>query len=159
MKRIELTQGKFAIVSNEDYHSLSGYKWHTLKCKHGFVACRMEGIRPNRVRVYMHRQIMGVNDSCIFVDHKDHDTLNNMRSNLRLATPAQNRHNSRPNRQPKTSRFLGVSFDEKENLFVAQVSVNGKPKKWRFKDEISAALKYNAAAKEHYGEFAYLNQL
>lgn len=158
MKRISLTQGQFAIVSDKDYKSLIVFKWHALKLKHGFVACRMEGLRPNRIRVYMHRQIMGAID--LFVDHKNHNTLDNRRNNLRFATPAQNRHNSRPNNQPKSSRFLGVSFDQSQKLFVAQISIDGRPTKvGRFKDEITAAIRYNKAAKKHYGEFAYLNDI
>ena len=99
-------------------------------------------------------------ESQLFVDHKNHNTLDNRRGNLRFATAAQNRHNSRPNNELKTSRFLGVSLDQSTQLFVAQLSVNGRPTKvGRFKDEVTAALKFNEAAKKHYGEYAYLNEV
>lgn len=164
MKLIPLTQNQFAIVDDDSFESLSKYKWHALKFKAGFVACRMERLTvgiDGRKRIYMHRQIMGFNHSSLpLIDHKDHNTLNNQKGNLRLATHAQNRHNSRANNEVKTSKYLGVSYDKGKKKYRVALVVKGKQKTiGRFKTEIAAAKAYNDAAKIHYGEFAIMNQI
>lgn len=160
MKYINLTQGQVAIVDAIDFVSLSKFKWHALRQRDGsFCACRMSQ-RPNRQRIYMHREIMGVVDRQFFVDHKNHNTLDNRRINIRIATPAQNRHNSRPNNEKKTSKYLGVSWSQAHKSYRVVLAVNGKQQVIaRSVDERRAARIYNKAAKEHYGEFAYLNKL
>lgn len=160
MKHINLTQGKIAIVDDEDFDDLSKFKWHALRQRDGsFCACRMSG-RPKRQRVYMHRQILCVVDRQFFVDHKNHNPLDNRRSNIRIATPAQNRHNSRPNNVKKTSKFLGVSWSKEHKSFRVALSINGKQQIIaRSADEVEAAKLYNEAARKHYGEFAYINKI
>lgn len=158
MKRIALTQGLYATIDEVDFDRVSSHKWHALRQRRGIFACTMVGKKPSRKRVYMHRYILGVEQPTTLVDHIDHNQLNNTRSNLRLATHAQNRHNSRANDELKTSKYLGVSYCKKRSAFVAQLSVNGKRLiAGKSKDENEAAILYNIAAKLHYGEFANLN--
>lgn len=160
MKHIQLTQGQFAIVSDRDYLPLIKYKWHALNIGRGYVACRMDGKRPNRIRIYMHRQILCVSDPRLFVDHKNHCTLDNQRSNIRIATAKQNRHNSRGNNEPKSSKYKGVSYDKRDKVFVVQLAVDGRQRKvGRSKDELTAAKIYNQAALKYYGRFAYINEI
>jgi len=91
------------------------------------------------------------------VDHVDRDKLNNRIENLRAANNLQNCRNS-ASRKNSTSRYLGVSKVKKYNKWVAQIMIKGKQTNlgW-FTDEWEAALAYNTAAKEHFGEFANLN--
>jgi hypothetical protein len=91
MKEIQLTQGQVALVDDEDYEYLSQWKWYARwnKSTQSYYAVRTVGTKPNQVTVRMHRFIMNtlIGMDC---DHKDHDTLNNQKHNLRNATKSQN---------------------------------------------------------------------
>jgi hypothetical protein len=87
MKKIKLTQGQFAKVDDEDYDWLNQWKWcaqYNPKTK-SYYAVRSvkEGVK------IMSRVIMGEPKGKL-VDHEDHDTLNNKKNNLRVATRSQN---------------------------------------------------------------------
>lgn len=109
-------------------------------------------------RVLMHRFIMGVTDSR-FVDHRDHNPLNNQRSNLRICTPAENCRNSRKRSAARaSSRFKGVCWHKGRSRWRASIVVNYKNITiGQFADELEAARAYDRAAREHFGEFACLN--
>jgi hypothetical protein len=91
------------------------------------------------------------------VDHKNGAGLDNRSENLRKATHSQNTHNSRKIKNT-SSQFRGVSFAKKRGLWETQITVERKKIfLGRFKNEIDAALAYDAAAKKYCGEFARLN--
>ncbi len=102
----------------------------------------------------MHRQIIGVTGRTE-VDHINGDRLDNRRSNLRAATRQQNSWNSgAQRRRSRTSRYKGVSFDKSRGLWTAHILNKNLG---RFDTEEEAALTYDKAATELFGEFAYLN--
>ena len=70
---------------------------------------------------------MGATDPKIDIDHRDGNTLNNQRDNLRIATRTQNNANAKT---PKDNRsgYKGVSFDKARGKYQAQCRVNGKKK-------------------------------
>jgi hypothetical protein len=92
------------------------------------------------------------------VDHTNTNSLDNRRSNLRLATPSQNSCNSRRDKSNTYSRYRGVSFSKRKQKWFAAIRANGK-KIWLgyFKTEIDAARAYDRAAREYHKEFASLN--
>jgi hypothetical protein len=97
---------------------------------------------------------LGLNKIC---DHKDSNTLNNRRENLRECSAAQNLQNTRK-RPGLSSRFKGVYWDKKNRKWMARVQHN---RKWhylgRFENERTAAKAYDALAKDLFGDFAKLN--
>lgn len=94
--------------------------------------------------------------SHLLVDHKDHNTHNNQKDNLRPATRSQNGGNRLKNRNNKTG-FKGVT-EHFRNGIVAKIRVHGKLLHLgTFNDYVTAAKAYNDAAVEHFGEFAKLN--
>ncbi len=99
---IPLTQGKFAIVSAEDYDRLAQHKWCAVKGRDTFYAKR---VSKGRV-VSMHREIMRAPKGVV-CDHKNHDGLDNRKSNLRLCTSAQNQYNKMA-KKGCSSRYKGV---------------------------------------------------
>jgi hypothetical protein len=148
MKEIILTQGKVALVDDEDYKWLNKYKWCAHKNKRYWYAKRNSG------RIFMHREIMKTPID-LMVDHKDTNGLNNQRYNLRNCTNRQNLQNGRSNSTNK-----GTTFDKVNNKFLAQIRVGGRQiKLGRFITEKEAALAYNNAAIILHGEFANLNQI
>jgi hypothetical protein len=117
----------------------------------------------------MHREILGLNHGDrSLVDHRNGNTLDNRRCNLRLATRAQNVFNTAKRKAKATSKYKGVTWSK-------QASSNGTKYdgKWRaqirhnsklihigmFTNELEAARAYNSKAKELFGEFARLNDV
>ena len=103
----------------------------------------------------MHNQVMGFPKE--FVDHRDHDGLNNQKSNLRKCTQSENQANSR-RRIDNGSGFKGVC--RFRNKWQAQISVDGKLKYLGlYQVPELAAIAYDSAAVEHYGQFALTNKM
>jgi hypothetical protein len=156
MKKIELTQGKFAIVDDGDFEKLNKYKWHVHKSGYRFYAERNERRGFGRITAKMHREITNAPND-MYVDHIDGDGLNNTRSNLRVCTNAQNQYNSRKPSN-NTSGFKGVSWHKRNKKWLARIKVNNKQNNLGYFDSlIEAAQAYDEAAKRYYGTFANLN--
>lgn len=100
----------------------------------------------------MHRAIMGG-----LADHKNGDTLDNRRSNLRQATAQQNTWN-RARASNNTSGFKGVCPRKDRGTWLAAIRYNEKLKKLgTFHSKEAAAMAYDRAARALFGEFAALN--
>lgn len=123
MPTIPLTRGQRAKVDWRDYRALSSYKWHAIWSPgtRSFYAQRSTD-RPNRTTIRMHRQILGVSDR-LQVDHKNHDTLDNRRANLRIVSS----HGNHENRRDQSRWGPGVSRLP-SGRFKARVRWNGGPK-------------------------------
>lgn len=92
MKKIPLTQGKYALVDDQDYDMLIKIKWCAERCstvKENFYA------RNRALNIKMHRLILGLGKSHLVGDHINHNTLDNRRCNLRAVTKAENNRNRR----------------------------------------------------------------
>jgi len=151
-KLIPLTQGHFAIVDAADFERLNQYKWHVKKDRNKYYA----ESQKNGKNIKMHRLITGAPEH-LFVDHRDHNGLNNRRWNLRLCTRAENMHNQRP-QQGGTSKYKGVFWNKRARKYVSQIGMSGNRKTiGYFDDEIEAAISYDLKAMELFGEFGYLN--
>ena len=161
MKKIELTQGKVALVDDEDYDFVNQWKWQAAKWQGGFYAVRSEYIgggskNPKFKRFKMHRVILQAKDG-FDVDHRDTDGLNNQRYNLRQCTRIQNKQNGKPYKGG-TSAYKGVCFIKKRKRWVSAITFNKKRFQiGYFKDEICAAKAYDLKARELFGEYARTN--
>lgn len=158
MKTIPLTQGKVAVVDDEDFVELSQYKWHARQIDNTFYATRQPPRNGSATRppaILMHQSIMSApRGSCI--DHINHNGLDNRRENLRIVTTTQNAQNQRS--RTGSSRFKGVYWHKGAQKWIARIVINGqKTYLGSFVDEVAAANAYNIAASQHYGEYAYLN--
>ncbi|MHC4440631.1 MAG: HNH endonuclease, partial [Planctomycetota bacterium] len=103
-RRIPLTQGKYAIVDTDDFERLNKYKWYAVKDSKNFYAYRNKRVGKKYISLGMHRQILHPPGN-LFVDHINHNGLDNRKANLRLATCAQNTYNRRQFRKDKTSKY------------------------------------------------------
>lgn len=151
MKRIPLTQGKFALVDDEDFAELSKVKWCFSK-GYAVRSVRLE----KRGTILMHREILSAKkgQEC---DHINMNGLDNRRANLRVCTRAENARN-RPKDRDNTTGFKGVALEKRTGKYVAQIHILGKHYHFgTFKSAKEAALAYNEAAPKYFGEFAQLN--
>ena len=159
MRRIKLTQGRYTLVDNSDFEELSKHKWCALRLSYGgFVAVRSSPTNKNGKRglILMHREIMNCPKD-LDVDHRNHNTLDNQKHNLRICTRSQNKQNGLP-RKDGTSQYKGVHWYKASMKWTAQIRMNKKRMHLGcFDDEIEAACAYDQAAQRYFGEFAYLN--
>lgn len=165
MKRIPLTQGKFAIIDDEDFERVSKYKWfyHLGYAKHGVYDYK----KKNNIHLLLHRFILQVNDPLVSIDHKDRNGLDNRKQNLRICTQSQNNMN----RMVKnTNGYKGLKYlktcskNGKQYLrkkpYQAVIHVSGKKiSLGYFSSAEDAARAYNEGAKRIHGEFAKLNEV
>jgi len=157
MKKIKLTQGKHAMVDDEDYHWLSQRKWYAVKVSHAGTSPTWYAKRwPN---LYMHQAIsirMGFR-SAKGNDHADGNGLNNQRFNIRKASYTQQNGNRRKESGCR-SKFKGVYWRKDRGHWVARLR-----HKWTsyylgsFVEEELAARAYDNAARKIFGSFARLN--
>lgn len=157
-KEIKLTRGKVALVSDHRFEYLNQWKWCAFFKRGKWRAMRKQYF-PFIKNIYMHRQIMGVTDPEILVDHIDGDGLNNQDENLRICTNAQNLCN-RGKQINNTSGYKGVHWIKENRKWSAHIQVNKKViYLGSFTNIDDAARAYNEAAEQYHGEFANLNEV
>lgn len=154
---IPLSSGNHCLVDIGDMYKLASYNWYEKKERRRKTNYVIAWFPKLQAKTLMHRFILDAKQG-EQVDHKDHDGLNNQRSNIRVCTHAENLRNQKKMRckkaAPFESKYKGVSW---HNI----------GKKWRarlnnkhlglFKLEIDAAKAWDAAAKQEYGEFGLFN--
>lgn len=149
---IMLGGGRFALVDYDDMPALTKHSWHIHS---GGYAIRRGLFKAPHI--YMHRQILGVLHE-METDHINRNKLDNRKTNLRHATRKQNVSNNPRRSHNKASKFKGVRPSPSGMGWRGRGIINGKEKHLgTFKSEIEAARAYNQWAKQHFGEFAYLN--
>lgn len=159
MKRIPLSQGKFALVDNEDYERVMAVgKWHYTTL--GYAQIRVIK-NKKKEDILMHRFIMGLKPGDkLIVDHRFGDGLDNRKENLRVCTHAQNISNRVKMNKNNTSGFRGVTFDKQKGKWQAKICFNRKHMFCGYAETPeAAALKYNDFATKYFGEFAVLNNV
>lgn len=124
MKEINLTQGKVALVDDEDFEELSQYKWFAQKAVNTFYAERVDMTTGKPKKIKMHREIMKTHKG-METDHIDHNGLNNCKSNLRNVTHRQNGQNRG---EDKSSKYAGVSWHKVSMKWSARIRINKKRK-------------------------------
>lgn len=148
--KINGKRGGFALVDDEDFEKLNKWKWH--KNIRGYVVGYV-----NRKKIFLHRFIVEVPKG-LFIDHINHDPLDNRKENLRICTGRQNSYNQKPIRKNNKSGFKGVFWKENHKKWYAVIGIdNTKKYLGFFDDKVKAAKAYDNAAKKLHGKFASLN--
>jgi hypothetical protein len=170
-KIITCTDGTEVLIDAEDYPLLSRHGWYiNWSVNKPYCITKLKTDQSNIWRcIFIHHLILG---TAVEIDHKDGNTLNNQKHNLRPATRQENGWNSKkrlrgPGGRPPTSLYKGVSKTknakgEVQWRVLIKLSKKGEVpnRHYRsppFKTELEAALFYNEKVVELRGKFAYLN--
>jgi hypothetical protein len=149
--KIELNKGAFTLVDEQDYSVLTKWKW---KLGTSGYAQRNSCQRGEVKTLFLHRFLMSP-PAGLSVDHINGNRLDNRKHNLRICTTQQNLQNSKPRSGRK---FKGVT--KSRDAWQARIFADGRRiSLGRFRSPEEAAAAYNEAAKTHYGEFAWLNEV
>lgn len=142
-----------ALVDDEDYPLLNRFKW-SLDGK-GYAKTNFH-IGTVSHTVKMHRLVVAATKS-FQVDHKNGVKLDNRKDNLRLCNNRQNQGNL-PKRKNCSSQYKGVH--RKGVKWQARIATEDRRiSLGYYATEDEAALAYNRAAAQHFGEFALLNNV
>jgi len=167
-------KGLSTLVDDEDYRTfnLGSYKWNPIIGRNTTYAktYKKGGI------IYLHRLIMGLETAprSVYVDHIDGNGLNNSRTNLRVTDNKGNQANYRKRLSAKTSStYKGVCWNGSNNklkpwqayITLSERRISKTDNKSRgkqkalgyYRTEKEAALSYNKAAIEYFGNMASLN--
>jgi hypothetical protein len=153
MKTIALTQGKVALVDDEDYERiLAEGKWYAHKNGKTWYAER-KITRPDGTQQgeRMHWSVLNTKSR---LDHKDGNGLNCQKNNLRLASYPQNGMNQSRHSNNK-SGVHGVFWNTKKNRWQAQIKAAGKKRHLGYFDLLDeAAAARRDAELKYFGEFS-----
>ena len=136
---------KEVLVSDEDWHEVTKYKWN-FKREYPMTTV-------SRVPIRIHKFIMGDKEGYV-VDHINGNATDNRRCNLRWTDHGKNGHNKGP---IAGKQYKGTFRDK--NKYTAQITSKGRRfVLGNYTTEALAALAYNCAARQFYGEHAYQNK-
>ena len=161
MKTIQLTRDYVATVDDADYERvMAAGPWLAYVRHHHVYAERVFRKRGGKLQ----KQLMGnfisgiKGDGKTQVNYKNHDALDNRRSNLRTCDLSQRSAHARKCEQKTSSQFRGVSWDKRTRKWDARLQVRGKNLfLGLFTGEVEAATAWDHAARECWGEFAFQN--
>jgi hypothetical protein len=153
VKAIRMSQGRVVIVDPEEYPALVGYWWQVNARAPGKVYIRARMWDQQGQWKQMHTLITG----WPLVQHINGDAFDCRRGNLRQLdrTTLQASRRKVPARRgtPTTSRFKGVIWDDRVDLWRAAL----KGHLGHFANEADAAEAYDTRAVELFGEYAVTN--
>ena len=147
---IDNDKNKIMLCDIEDWDNLKDYYWRD---SDGYAVAI-----KNYEIIRFHREVMGIDDPKIQIDHKNGDTFDNRKSNLRVCNNQKNSFNKNKNSN-NTSGYKGVYFDKDRNKWRASIQFNGKsyksPKRYNTPEE--AYEWYKLKSDELFKEFSVFN--
>jgi len=157
--RVFLDHGLSTLIDAADLECVLRHHWradwhasrHHSRC---YVVASL-WVNGRRKIIYLHRYLL--EHDLPETDHRNGDTLDNRRANLRPATAQQNRHGYRQLLPGKSSRYRGVTWDKSRQRWKASLKHQGRSVSRSFASEEDAARWYDEQARTYFGDFATVN--
>jgi hypothetical protein len=163
------------LLDEEDWDKVSQYKWYLNRAHTGKLYVRTNIDHPDggtlmrkiggkeyeckkQTTIALH-QIIANTPKDMHTDHKNGDTLDNRKENLRICTNAQNCWNRGKNKN-NSHGYKGIKFDGRRRLAPWQAYIGHLGKRiylGNYATAEEAARAYDKKALEIFGEFAVLN--
>jgi hypothetical protein len=160
MREVTLACGRPVYVDDADFARVAAFSWLSVEPEGSstYYAGTLVQTPFGQFTLLMHRLLLGVVSSNLVVDHRDGRGFNNTRDNIRACTQAQNMQN-RGKTRANTTGFVGVTYDKKRQMFLAQIEVNCQHiYLGRFASAAEAAAAYDASARKyHDAAFLHVN--
>lgn len=105
---IYFKHNQIGVIDTNDLDKIKTYRWYVTfdsKIKSFYVRASIKKENGSINHIHIHRFVMNCPDTMI-IDHIDHKTLNNTKTNLRIVTNKENQRNLR--RKKYKSKFSNV---------------------------------------------------
>lgn len=157
-KEILPRSGGVALVDTSDYDRLANRPFRWSLSRKGYAVCTIWNKTEKKVIThYLHREVVGAPKGML-VDHRNGDSLDNRRGNLRLCGAQENTRNRLVHRST-ASGYKGVYATSPSCVkWLAQIEAGGVIYRLGlFASKEDAANAYDAKARELFRDFATLN--
>ncbi|WP_246836416.1 hypothetical protein [Leptospira wolffii] len=156
-KKIDTTNGKPAIVDDEDYLSLKSRNWYVKQNGNTKLICGTTLKKGKSRMVLLHREILGLSDAKKVVVHKNGNPFDNRKENLLVIDKGKQNYSRKKNENGKL--YKGTFYNTKNRSYVAAISKEKiKYNLGSFATAEEAAMVYDKAAIELYGSLAKTNK-
>lgn len=131
------------LIDVEDIEKVKDLKWHLDSRNYA---------KNGKLKTLMHRIIMSAKKG-EYVDHINHNTLDNRKNNLRIVTNQQNGMN-RSLGLDNTSGCTGVSFNKNNSKWIVQIGVNRRLVYLGHYDTLNEAINVRKQAEvKYFGDY------
>jgi len=144
-----------AVIDAEDFLLIKGKKWSICTCNGIQYITSYSYENNKKTSILLHRLIVGAVKGQI-VDHKNHDTFDNRKTNLRFCSHGQNMANRKMSKANKLG-VRGVTYDKTNKNYEAKVTKNGVRYRSKHKTLIKASEWVKMKSIEIHGEFCCLD--
>ena len=122
---MELNSKKYCIIDTEDYDLVKDYNWCVANIKSLYVQTNIvDKLTKKRTTLKLHRLIMNPPKEFV-IDHINHNTLDNTKSNLRVCTHKENLENVNKY-LTNNSGYRGIYRHKKSNKWQVNIIHNSK---------------------------------
>lgn len=145
--------GEEFFIDYNDYEIICKYTWNQ-KNNTGYIYAN-----HNNKRIYLHRLLFNLTEKNKYVDHINHNILDNRRKNLRVVSNSQNQMN-RDKPKQNTSGIKGVYWHKNKEKWQANIQVDNKLLYLGIFDSKQDAIKARKAAeKKYFNEYNYYKNI
>jgi len=146
------THGQFKVLIDlDDIDKCNSYTWSMLKSVSGKNKEYMAYYATNYEIGLLHRFIMEASKD-IIIDHKDGNTLDDRKFNLRECTSSENSMNQK--KRKSESGITGVLWNKKTKSWMAYMKIHNKFKNLGYYHDKDEAIKSRKEAEtKYFGEY------